>query len=63
MVKENMITENLIRFYSQHLLEEEKSTATMEKNLRDVRMFHAYNGETYVTKERVMNYKKNLQKK
>ena len=57
------ITENQIQLFHQYLIREEKSTATMEKYLRDVRAFAAYVGERSVTKEEVLDYKKHLQLK
>ena len=60
---ERKITENQIQLFHQYLIREEKSTATMEKYLRDVRAFAAYVGERSVTKEEVLDYKKHLQLK
>lgn len=37
---------------------EEKSTATVEKYLRDVRAFFVYVGNMEITKEKVMDIKK-----
>lgn len=47
--------------YHQYLIREEKSTATVEKYLRDARAFVVYVGDEIVTKEVVMAYKKELQ--
>lgn len=57
------ITEEIINCYHQYLLQEEKSTATVEKYLRDVRAFAVYVGNVEITKEAVMEYKKKLQEK
>lgn len=46
-------------FYD-YLIREEKSTATVEKYLRDVRAFFVFAGKTPVSKEMVMAYKKAL---
>lgn len=57
------ITEEKINCYHQYLLQEEKSAATVEKYLRDVQAFAVYIGNAEITKEAVMEYKKNLQEK
>ena len=54
------ITPGNIRAFHQYLLREEKSTATVEKYLRDVRAFSAFTGNVSVTKETVMAYKQYL---
>lgn len=51
--------QNLIDFCS-HLESEEKSAATIEKYLRDVRTFFSFAGEQTITKELVISYKKSL---
>lgn len=56
-----MITQQHLGAFREHLCWEEKSTATLEKYLRDVRAFVVYVGERPVTKELVMDYKKHLQ--
>ncbi len=53
-------TKEMIQSYQQHLIRDEKSTATVEKYLRDVRAFLIYMGEGPVTKEAVVAYKKRL---
>ena len=60
---ERIITEEIIQSFHQYLVQEEKSTATIEKYLRDVRTFSTYIGSKIVTKELVMDYKQNLQVK
>lgn len=60
---ERIITEEIIQSFHQYLVREEKSTATIEKYLRDVRTFSTYIGSKIVTKELVMDYKQNLQVK
>lgn len=62
-MQERKISENLIQSFHQHLIREEKSTATVEKYLRDVRAFAVYVGEKSVTKEVVMAWKSELQTK
>ena len=56
-------TEQQIQAFHQYLIREEKSTATVEKYLRDVRAFALYIGELLVTKEEVVGYKRHLQEK
>lgn len=52
----------LLNRYEQQLQLEEKSTATVEKYLRDVRSFGSWLGGQDITKERVIAYKKDLLK-
>lgn len=59
-MKEKIITQGLIDNYRQALIREEKSTATVEKYLRDVRAFFAFIGAAALTKELVMAYKQQL---
>ena len=49
-----------IAAFRQHLLEEERETATIEKYLRDVSGFAAWIGEKPVTKETVTRWKEQL---
>lgn len=49
--------------FGDHLRREEKSTATVEKYLRDVSSFFYYVGEKMVTKEIAVAYKKHLEEK
>ena len=62
-MEERKITQNQIQSFNQYLIREEKSTATVEKYLRDARAFVVYVGDEVVTKEAVMAYKKYLQMK
>ena len=59
----NQLTADLIHAFHQYLIREEKSTATVEKYLRDVRAFSVYTGGRTVTKAVLMSYKKYLQEK
>ena len=61
-MREQKITRNQIHSFHQYLIREEKSTATVEKYLRDIRTFAAYVGNSIVTKDVVMAYKKYLQR-
>jgi len=60
-MEERRITNATIQSFHQYLIREEKSTATVEKYLRDVRAFVVYIGDESVTKEVMMAYKKYLQ--
>ena len=63
MMEEKMITPERLESFHQYLVQEEKSTATVEKYLRDVRAFSVYMGNRAVTKETVRDYKKQLQER
>lgn len=62
-MKERKVTQKQLQSFRQYLIREEKSTATLEKYLRDVRAFVVYVGDDTVTKERVMAWKRYLQSK
>lgn len=57
-MNKNKITRQQIDNFRVHLLKGEKSEATIEKYLRDVRTFWSFAGEKAVTKELVIQYKK-----
>lgn len=59
-MNECILTETGITAFQKYLIMEEKSTATVEKYLRDVRAFFVYVGNMEITKEKVMAYKKTL---
>ena len=59
-MKGKLMTAETIAAYRQKLIAEEKSAATVEKYLRDVRAFFAFAGEAALTKELVMAYKRRL---
>jgi len=59
-MEEKRITHETIQSFHQYLLREEKSTATVEKYLRDVRAFVVYVGGENITKEVMMAYKEYL---
>ena len=61
-MEKRKITEEQIQSYRQQLIRDEKSTATVEKYLRDVRAFSVFAGGAAVTKELTVAYKKQLQK-
>lgn len=57
---ERILSEETIHAFCEHLVLEEKSTATVEKYLRDVRAFRTFAGGQPVTKERMIAYKQAL---
>lgn len=59
-MNEHILTDEYIMAFQKHLIMEEKSAATIEKYMRDVRAFRGYIGKEEVTKEKVMTYKKTL---
>ena len=54
------ITNENMKAFAKYLCREEKSAATQEKYLRDVREFYAYCGEREITKELMVVWKKHL---
>lgn len=54
-----LLEADICAFYN-YLIQEEKSTATVEKYFRDARAFLIFAGQTAVTKEMVMAYKESL---
>ena len=56
-----ILTAEIIDDFRKNLELQEKSTATIEKYIRDVKAFTAYTQNTSVTKETVIAYKKHLQ--
>lgn len=59
-MEERILDQARIREYEVNLIREEKSTATCEKYLRDVKCFAQFVGEQTVTKETVVAWKKGL---
>lgn len=62
-MQNRILSEKNIETFQNHLLQEEKSTATMEKYLRDVRAFLVFSGQAAITKDLVMAYKQALLEK
>ncbi len=56
-----VITAKMIAEFKEHLILEERSVATIQKYIRDVKAFTAYVQNSAITKERVIAYKKYLQ--
>ena len=54
--------ENYVRDFKQHLIEEEKATATIEKYIRDVELFVKWALNDELTKMTVLRYKEYLAK-
>ena len=54
------ITNEQIRSFALHLHEDEKSEATVEKYIRDVSAFSSFLRERELTKQEVMEYKKQI---
>ena len=59
-MKGRLITAKMIAEFKEHLILEERSSATIQKYIRDVKAFAEY-AEGAVTKETVIAYKKHLQ--
>ena len=60
-MKGRAVTAERIAEFKEHLILEERSTATVEKYIRDVSTFAAYAQTGEITKETVIAYKKHLQ--
>lgn len=62
-MKERILTADIIEKYEKDLILQEKSTATIEKYIRDVKAFSIYANSKAITKETVIAYKNHLQEK
>lgn len=60
-MNERLISAKMIGEFKEYLISEERSPITIEKYIRDVRMFSAFTGNSEITKETVIAYKKHLQ--
>lgn len=60
-MKSKELTQEIISDYKNHLILEERSCATVEKYIRDVKAFAVYLSGAEITKETVIGYKKHLQ--
>lgn len=60
-MKNRILPVDFILKFKEHLILEERSVATVEKYIRDVKAFSDYVGENEITKETVIDYKKYLQ--
>lgn len=59
-MNKNKLTIRAIKNFSEHLHREEKSEATQEKYLRDIRAFCEYTADAEISKDLVMAWKKQL---
>ena len=59
-MNERVITNEIIGDFKNHLILEERSTATIEKYIRDVTAFVAYVGDRVLSKKIVIAYKEKL---
>ena len=62
-MKNRILSEKDIKAFREYLIQEEKSTATIEKYLRDARAFLGFAGQAATTKDLVMDYKQDLLEK
>lgn len=62
-MKGRFIAAKTIAEFRKHLILEERSTATVEKYIRDVNAFSVFTGDTEIEKETVIAYKKHLQER
>lgn len=62
-MQNRILSEKDVETFHKHLIRAEKSTATMEKYLRDVRAFLVFSGQAAITKDLVMAYKQALLEK
>ena len=60
-MKGRNLTDSRIREFKEHLILEERSAATVEKYVRDVKAFAVFADNAGITKETVIAYKKHLQ--
>ena len=60
-MKNRILPVDFLLKFTEHLILEERSVATVEKYIRDVKAFADYVGENEITKETVIDYKKYLQ--
>ena len=61
MMRGRFLTQEIISDFKGYLILEERSTATVEKYIRDVKAFSAFVNGAGITKEVVIEYKKHLQ--
>ena len=60
-MKGRFLTREIISGFKEHLILEERSVATVEKYIRDVKIFSEYINGNEITKDTVIAYKKHLQ--
>ena len=54
------ITQDLIENFKNHLINEEKASATLEKYMRDIKAFFEWISGTEIDKRKVLDYKEYL---
>ena len=54
------ITQDLIDNFKNHLINEEKASATLEKYIHDIKAFYEWANETQIDKRKVLDYKEYL---
>lgn len=59
-MKKRSLTTQIIKEYELYLKDEERSCATIEKYMRDIRVFVGFLGEDELTKQKVLQYKSTL---
>lgn len=59
-MKERIVTEQMLSSFKEHLIENEKAAATVQKYLRDVRLFICYAAERPLDKPLILCYKSTL---
>lgn len=59
-MNKDLITESVLNSFCKHLIKSEKSNATIDKYLRDVRAFGVYAGRRPLSKELIIAYKYHL---
>lgn len=59
-MEERKITPKMINAFKEHLILSERSTATIDKYMRDVKTFAKFTGDMEVIKETVIDYKEQL---
>ncbi len=60
-MQKRFITTSILAVYKEYLISEERSPATIEKYIRDVKAFAEYMQNNEITKESVLAYKKHIQ--
>lgn len=60
-MKRRILTAKILAEFKEHLILEERSAATVEKYIRDVKIFAIFADGNEITKETVIEYKKHLQ--
>jgi len=59
-MKKRVITNRTIKLFGKYLKENEKATATIEKYMRDIRLFAGYAADRTLDKEMLLDYKRSL---